>query len=100
MRSITESLKETLTFYANEDLLEENFVRLSEYGGNTKVSIGVTRGKARAYPNGAKPVPVKIAREQRFLNGVGMTTLGSTAKLRRVAKDNNHEYSNFHPGRL
>jgi len=32
----------------DEDLLEEHFVRVFEYG-NTKVSIRMTRGKARVY---------------------------------------------------
>jgi hypothetical protein len=33
---------------ADKDLLEEPFVRVFEYG-NTRVSIGTTRGKARVY---------------------------------------------------
>ena len=32
----------------DEDLLEEHFVRVFEFG-NTKVNIGMTRGKARVY---------------------------------------------------
>jgi len=34
--------------HADEDLLEEHFVRVFEYG-NTRVSIRMTRGKARVY---------------------------------------------------
>lgn len=33
---------------ADKDLLEEHFVRVFEFG-NTRVSIGMTRGKARVY---------------------------------------------------
>ena len=33
---------------ADKDLLEEHFARVLEYG-NTKVTIGMTRGKARVY---------------------------------------------------
>jgi hypothetical protein len=33
---------------ADEDLLKEHFVRVFEYG-NTRVNIGMTRGKARVY---------------------------------------------------
>jgi hypothetical protein len=39
---------ETYGSRADEDLLEEHFVRVFEYG-NTRASLGMTRGKARVY---------------------------------------------------